>query len=361
MKQVILVINPGSTSTKVALFNQETLLVDQTIRHKAEELSQFARIMDQKAFRRQLIMNVLEENNYTIEDLRAVVGRGGLLKPIPGGTYIVDEAMLDDLIHERYNTHASNLGAIIAHDIAELAGVKAFIVDPVVVEEMAPIAKLSGLKGINRRSVSHALNQKAVARKSLEKDNKAYEESNVIVAHLGGGISIGAHSQGRMIDVINGLDGEGPYSPERTGALPLFDFAKKIIEEKLQLEEVKKLLAGKGGIYSYINEIDLRQVLARIDKGDQEAKFYLDVMCYQIGKAIGEMATVLKGQVELIILTGGGAYSDYIVKEIKKAVEWIAPVETVPGEMEMEALNAGALRVLDGKEEARNYNETTIL
>lgn len=361
MKQVILVINPGSTSTKVALFKEQTLLVDETIRHTAVELGQFDKIVDQIEFRRQLIMHVLEDNNYSVEDLKAVVGRGGLLKPIPGGTYLVDEAMLDDLIQERYNTHASNLGAVLAHDIAQLAGIKAYIVDPVVVEEMTPIAKLSGLKGMNRRSVSHALNQKAVARMCLEKENKQYEESKVIVAHLGGGISIGAHSYGRMIDVINGLDGEGPYSPERTGALPLYDFAKKIIEEKLTLEEVKKILAGKGGIFSYLKENDLRNVLARVDKGDLDAKLYLDGMCYQIGKAVGEMATVLKGQIDLIILTGGGTYSEYIVTEIKKAVDWIAPVETVPGEMEMEALNAGVLRVLSGKEEAKNYSNTHTL
>lgn len=361
MKQVILVINPGSTSTKVALFNQETLLVDETIRHTAEELAQFDKIVDQKEFRRQHIMHFLEENNYSIKDLIAVVGRGGLLKPIPGGTYLVNEAMLDDLIQERYNTHASNLGAILAYDVAQLAGVKAYIVDPVVVEEMTSIAKLSGLKGMNRRSVSHALNQKAVARMCLQKENKEYIKSNVIVAHLGGGISVGAHRQGRMIDVVNGLDGEGPYSPERTGALPLHDFAKKIIDESLKLKEVKKILAGRGGIYSYLNEIDLRQVLLRIEDGDQEAKLYLDGMCYQVAKAIGEMATVLKGQVELIILTGGGTYSDYIVTQIKEAVEWIAPVETVPGEMEMEALNAGVLRVLEGVEEVKSYSTTHTL
>lgn len=355
MKHKILVINPGSTSTKVALFNRNDLLAEDTIRHTHDELSQFTRISDQNRFRRQVIEEFLDKHDCSLTELTAVVGRGGLLKPIPGGTYLVNDRMLSDLTHERYNTHASNLGAILAHNLAELAGVQAYIVDPVVVDEMQPIAKLSGLIGIERRSVSHALNQKAVARTCLENEGKKYKESNVIVAHLGGGISIGAHSKGQMIDVVNGLDGEGPYTPERTGSLPLYPFAKKIIEERLNLEEVKKILAGKGGIQSYLNEIDLRKVVERIEIGEEEARLYLDGMCYQIGKSIGEMAVVLKGQIDSIILTGGGAHSEYITTRIKEAVEWMGKVVVRPGEMEMQALSAGVVRVLDGIEEARTY------
>ena len=360
MKKLILVINPGSTSTKVSLYDDDRSIVTETIRHTAEELAQFKGVIDQKHFRKDMIIRFMGNAGYTIHDLQAVVGRGGLLKPIPGGTYAVDAAMLEDLTEEKYNTHASNLGAILAKEIAEAAEVNAYIVDPVVVDEMADIARVSGLKGIVRRSVAHALNQKAVARKLLHQKNKRYEESNVIVVHLGGGASVGAHYRGKMIDVVNGLDGEGPFTPERTGGLPLYDFAKMILEKNLSLEEIKKHLAGNGGIKSYLNEIDLRNVIRRIDNGDTEAAMYLEAMSYQTAKAIGEMATVLKGDVDMIILTGGGSYADFIVNHIKDRVSWIAPVEVMPGEMEMDALHEGVMRVLNHEEEPKNYSETNL-
>lgn len=358
MKKLILVINPGSTSMKVSLYDAERSVATETIRHTTEELSQFKGIIDQKDFRKNLVLKFIKEAGYTPQDLQAVVGRGGLLKPIPGGTYAVDDAMLDDLKKERYNSHASNLGAILANEIAEIAEVNAYIVDPVVVDEMQDIARISGLKGIERRSVAHALNQKAVARKLLHQRNKAYEESNVIVAHLGGGSSVGAHHKGKMIDVVNGLDGEGPFTPERTGGLPLYDFAKMILEKDLSIDEIKKLLAGNGGIKSYLNEIDLRNVIERIGNGDQEAALYLEAMTYQTAKAIGEMATVLKGEVDMIILTGGASYGEFIVKDITERVSWIAPVDVMPGEMEMDALHEGVMRVINNEEEAKNYSET---
>ncbi len=357
MKDIILVVNPGSTSTKVALFDETNLVAVDTIRHSIKELAPFDRIVDQKDFRTELTLNFMAEHDYAPTDLLAVVGRGGLLKPIPGGTYLVEEEMLTDLREEKYNTHASNLGAIIAKEIADSAGVQAYIVDPVVVDEMEAIAKISGLKGIHRRSVSHALNQKAVARRLLNEANKQYEESNVIVVHLGGGTSIGAHRKGKMVDVVNGLDGEGPFTPERTGQLPLYDFAKKLVEENLSLKQVKTLLAGKGGLASYLNEIDIRQIVKRIEDGDREAELYLKAMSYQIGKAVGEMAAVLKGQVDSIILTGGAAHSTYLVKEIQSYSDWIAPVAVYPGEREMEALYEGVMRVLSGEEQAKRYNE----
>lgn len=358
MKKLILVINPGSTSTKVSLYDEENSVATETIRHTTEELAQFEGVIDQKEFRKDLIISFMEKAGYSPQDLRAVVGRGGLLKPIPGGTYKVDEAMLEDLREEKYNTHASNLGAILANEIAEIAEVSAYIVDPVVVDEMEDIARVSGLKGIERRSVAHALNQKAVARKLLHQKNKAYEESNVIVAHLGGGASIGAHHKGKMIDVVNGLDGEGPFTPERTGGLPLYDFAKMILEKDLSIEQIKKLLAGTGGINSYLNEIDLRNVIERISNGDREAALYLEAMTYQTAKAIGEMATVLKGDVDMIILTGGASYGEFVVKDITERVSWIAPVEVMPGEMEMDALHEGVMRILNHEEKAKNYSET---
>lgn len=355
MKKTILAINPGSTSTKLSLYENKQEVATQTIRHTTEELAQFSGIIEQLTFRKKVIMDFIKQQGYAIDQLEAVVGRGGLLKPIPGGTYLVEADMLKDLREEKYNTHASNLGAILAKELAELAHVDAYIVDPVVVDEMSDLARVSGLKGIERRSVVHALNQKAVARKVLSEKNKRYEHSNVIVAHLGGGSSIAAHESGKMIDVVNGLDGEGPFTPERTGGLPLYDFARMILDEQLDLDAIKKKLAGNGGIKSYLNEIDLRRVIERIDQGDEEASLYLEAMTYQVAKAIGEMATVLKGRVDFIILTGGAAYGKFVVKHIEERVSWIAPVEVMAGEMEMDALHDGVVRVLENKEQAKHY------
>lgn len=355
MKKYILAINPGSTSTKVSLFNEKEEVATRTIRHSTEEIGQFDGVMKQKAFRMELILSFLLEEGFAVETLRAVVGRGGLLKPIPGGTYLVEKDMLKDLEEEKYNTHASNLGAVLAYEIAELAGVEAYIVDPVVVDELNDVARISGLKGIDRRSVVHALNQKAVARRVLREKGKTYEASRLIVAHMGGGSSIAAHDQGQMIDVVNGLDGEGPFTPERTGGLPLYDFAKMILEENLNLDDVKKRLAGKGGMYAYLKEIDLRNVIERIDNGDEEARLILEAMTYQVAKAIAEMAAVLKGRVDLIILTGGIAYAKLVVEQITERVDWIAPVIIHPGEMEMEALFEGVIRVLNNEEQVKHY------
>ena len=355
MKEYILAINPGSTSTKVSVFNEKEEVATRTIRHSTEEIGQFDGVMKQKAFRMELILSFLLEEGFAVETLRAVVGRGGLLKPIPGGTYLVEKDMLKDLEEEKYNTHASNLGAVLAYEIAELAGVEAYIVDPVVVDELNDVARISGLKGIDRRSVVHALNQKAVARRVLREKGKTYESSRLIVAHMGGGSSIAAHDQGQMIDVVNGLDGEGPFTPERTGGLPLYDFAKMILEENLNLDDVKKRLAGKGGVYAYLKEIDLRNVIERIDNGDEEARLILEAMTYQVAKAIAEMAAVLKGRVDLIILTGGIAYAKLVVEQISERVDWIAPVIVHPGEMEMEALFEGVIRVLNNEEQVKHY------
>lgn len=360
MKNTVLVINPGSTSTKVACFAEHQLLAEETIRHTTQEISSFKSIFDQLDFRKNLIVDFIEKNHIKPEDLIAAVGRGGLLKPIPGGTYSVDDEMIEDLKSEKYSTHASNLGAVLANEFAELYGIPAYIVDPVVVDEFDPIARISGLEGIERRSVGHALNQKAAGRKVLADNGYAYEESNIIVAHLGGGISIGAHQKGRMIDVVNGLDGEGPYSPERTGGLPLIEFARVIQSKGLSIAEAKALIAGNGGIKSYLNETDLRIIDKKIAAGDQKAQYYIDGMCYQIAKSIGEMATVLAGRVDFIVLTGGVSYSAYIVDQIKANIEWIAPVEVLPGEMEMKALYEGVVRVFENREPARNYKEANI-
>lgn len=357
MKGKVLVINPGSTSTKVALFEHEECLAEKVIRHTTEEISSFKNIIDQTDFRRALIEELLTENQVDQSELVAVVGRGGLLKPIPGGTYKVDESMLKDLREERYQTHASNLGALLAYDIASANNIEAYIVDPVVVDEFEPLARISGLNGIERRSVGHALNQKVVAREVATKIEKTYEESNFIVAHLGGGISIAAHRHGKMVDMVNGLDGEGPYSPERTGQLPLTDFARKLIDEQLNFAEAKKIIAGNGGLKSYLNETDIRIIEKNAQAGNEKAAHYLQGMCYQIAKHIGEMAVVLKGQVDAIVLTGGMSYSSYITSRIEQAVQWIADVKVVPGEKEMAALYQGVIRVLTGAEEAKHYQD----
>ncbi|MDR0922501.1 MAG: butyrate kinase [Lactobacillales bacterium] len=360
MRDTILAINPGSTSTKVSLFSNGNLMSEETIRHSREELAQFPQVMDQKNFRKALIQEFLDEQGMRAEDFVAVAGRGGLLKPIPGGTYLVDEAMLEDLRSEKYGTHASNLGAILAAEFAKEFHVKPYIVDPVVVDEFHPVARISGLKGIVRRATAHVLNQKAVARAVLEFHGRTYKNSHVIVAHLGGGISIGAHKNGKIIDANNGLDGEGPYTPERTGGLPVMAFAEKILKEKLTMPEIKQLLAGNGGLKSYMNETDVRVITAQMAHGNREAKYYLDGMCYQIQKEIGEMAAVLEGKVDFIILTGGMSFSDYVVEKIKERVSWIAPVEVLAGEMEMKALYEGVSRVLNHEESAKCYAEIEV-
>lgn len=356
MKEYILVINPGSTSTKVALYDMNQQIIEKTIRHPIEEISQFKQVQDQKEFRKNLIDQFLIEQKVKLINLKAVVGRGGLLKPIPSGTYLVNQQMLTDLTEEKYNTHASNLGAILANEYADGDNILAYIVDPVVVDELAPLAKISGLKGIERRSVGHALNQKAVARQVLSQHKMKYEESNLVVVHIGGGISIAAHEQGKMVEMVNGLDGEGPFSPERTGELPLLKFAEMILEQDLSMTEIKEILAGKGGLKSYLCETDIRLIEQRIADGDLEAKIYLDAMCYQIAKYIGLAATVLKGKIDFIILTGGVSYSKYVTDTINDYIKWIAPIKVIPGENEMEALFEGVKRVIDGVENAKTYD-----
>ncbi|GGB08893.1 butyrate kinase [Macrococcus hajekii] len=351
-RNLVLVINPGSTSGKVALFGNGELISEKVIRYTAEEIGAFKSINDQQAFRKIKIDEYLNENDVKKGDIIAVVGRGGLSKPISGGTYLVNKDMLEDLASGEYGSHASNLGASLAQAFADEYGVSAYTVDPVVVDEMHEIARISGLKGIERRSVFHALNSKAAARAILAEQ---YEKYNVIVAHMGGGISVSAHQYGKVIDVVNGIDGEGAYSPERTGGLPLITFAKKIIEESLSLEQIKKILAGEGGIKSYTGEIDMRIVEEKALAGDMDTKNYLDGMCYQVAKCIGEMAIVLQGNVDVIILTGGISYSAYVVEYLKSYVNWIAHVEVVPGEKEMEALYDGVMRVLNKQEEAQIY------
>lgn len=351
----LLIINPGSTSTKIGVFDNEDILFEETLRHSTEEICSFNKIYDQYEFRKNIIVNALLKNNIPISSLDGVVGRGGLLKPIEGGTYEVNEKMLEDLKVGYLGEHASNLGGIIAYEIAKEIGKRSFIVDPVVVDELQEVARISGLKGIERKSIFHALNQKAVARKHAKIQNKKYEELNLIVAHLGGGVSVGAHEKGRVIDVPNALDGEGPFSPERSGSLPVGDMIKLCYSGKYSLDEVKKMLKGSGGMVSYLNTNDAREVEKRIENGDKYAELIYYAMAYQVAKEIGACAAVLKGNVDGILITGGIAYDKLFTAWIEERVKFIADVTVYPGEDELTALAQGGLRVLRGEEETKVY------
>ncbi len=357
----MLSINPGSTSTKVALYEDEHPIFVETIPHSAEEIAAFPHIADQYAFRRDAVLNLLDEQGVRLDSLDAVVGRGGLLRPIPSGAYRVNEKMLDELRHPQEREHASNLGAIIADEIARRAGIPAFIVDPVCVDEFDEIARISGLPEIERRSLSHALNLKAAARRAASELGKRYDEVNLVVAHLGGGISVSPHRRGRMVDVNQALDGTGPFAPERAGGLPVGDVLRLAYsvpphdEAHYTYQEMIKKITGRGGLVAHLGTNDARQVERRIAAGDEYARLIYEAMAYQIAKEIGLMATVLKGDVDAVVLTGGMARSDMLVGWIVERVEWIAPVMIYPGEDEMLAMAQGALRVLRGEEEARNY------
>ncbi len=351
----ILVINPGSTSTKIAIFDGEKPIFEKTVRHTSEELKQFPHIADQYEFRMKKILEALQESHFSLEDFDAFGARGGLLHPLPSGTYIVNDDMLKDLKEARYGEHASALGAIIAKVFADKTGKKAYIVDPVIVDEMIPIAKISGLKGIERKAIWHALNQKATARKLAKDLGKKYEEVNLVIAHLGGGISVAAHRKGKTIDVNNALNGDGPFSPERAGELPTVSLAKLCYSGEYTFEEMKKNLAGRGGLVSHLGTNSAIEVEKRIAEGDAHAKLIYEAMAYQIAKYIGQMAAVLEGKVDAIGITGGVAHSEMLVDWIKERVSFIAPVKVYPGENEMEAIAQGVLRVLRGEETEKVY------
>lgn len=339
----ILTINPGSTSTKIAVFEDLELIISKTLRHSSEEIAEFSTIFDQYDFRKKIILDYLKENKIEITDLDACVGRGGLLKPIPGGVYRVNDAMLVDLKKGVLGEHASNLGGVLARQIAREAGKEseAFIVDPVVVDELDDLARYSGRPELPRVSIFHALNQKAVARRYCRENNVKYEDINLIVAHMGGGITVGAHKFGKVIDVNNGLDGDGPFSPERTGSLPSGALAKLCFSGKFQLHEVKKMITGKGGLVAYCNTNSAQEIEERIKKDDYQAQNIYLAMAYQIAKEIGSCAAALSGKVKAILLTGGLAYSELLMKWISKRVEFIAPIHIYQGEDELQALAEG--------------------
>ncbi len=354
MAYEILVINPGSTSTKIGVFSDETMVFDVTLRHSAEELAPYATIADQKEFRKELVLSALRDQNYDVKKLSAVSARGGLVAPIPGGTYAVNDKLLADCAAGVQGQHAANLGAMIAYEIGSEQGIPSFVVDPPVVDEMSDVARFSGHPAIIRASKFHALNQKAVAKRYAKECGKAYEELNLIVCHMGGGVSVGAHDHGLIVDTQNALDGDGPFSPERSGSLPSGQLVELCFSGDYTYAEVKKMLTGRGGIVAYTGTTNMIEVTEKA-KSDEYTARVLGAFQYQIAKEIGAMAAVLNGKVDQIILTGGIAYGKETVAAIREKVEWIAPITVYPGEDELLALTQGALRVLNGEEEAKVY------
>lgn len=350
-----LIINPGSTSTKIGVFEDETLLFEETLRHSTEEIAQYASIVDQKDFRKDIILNLMKEKDFDMKSLNVIVGRGGMLKPIPGGTYAVTDDLLNDLKIGRQGQHASNLGGILAREIGDSIGVPSYIVDPVVVDELMPAARYSGVPELPRTSVFHALNQKAVAKRYAKEKGVAYDSLNLIVVHMGGGVSVGAHEKGKVIDVFNALDGDGAFSPERAGAVPSGALIKMCFSGQYTEKEVYKKLVGNGGFNAYLHTNDMREVNRMADEGNKEAELIREAFIMQVAKDIGSMACVLSGKVDQILITGGIAYNKYVTDRLTERAGFIAPVTVYPGEDELLALAQGAIRVINGEEKAMEY------
>lgn len=344
----ILAINPGSTSTKIAVYEDETPILVNNIRHTVEELSEFPRIIDQFEFRKNLVLGTLKAKGIPF-DFDAIVGRGGLLKPIPGGVYEVNDAMLDDIAHAM-RSHACNLGCLIAAELATLLpDCRAFIADPGVVDELEEVARITGSPLMPRITIWHALNQRAIARRYAAEHNLCYENLSLIVCHLGGGISIGTHYHGRAIDVNNALDGEGPFSPERAGTLPAGQLIDLCNSGRFTRDELKKRISGSAGLTAHLGTTDVQVIVKRIEEGDKHAELVLDAMIYQIARGVGASATVLCGKIDAILLTGGMAHSDYIISRLKERISFLAPIYVYPGEDELEALALNALGALRGE------------
>lgn len=352
----ILVINPGSTSTKMAVYEDETPILQRSITHSADELSQYGDVTEQQEFRRELVLNELEQNGIPLR-FDAVIGRGGLVKPLSGGVYEINQRMIDDT---RYgcvmHNHACNLGCLIAHEIAaSIPGCRSFIADPGVVDELSPYARISGSPLMPRIAIWHALNQRAIARRYAREIGREYEDLNLIICHLGGGISVAAHEKGKAIDANNALDGEGPFSPERAGSLPAADLIRLCFSGKYNEKQLLKRIAGKAGLAAHLGTTDMREIVERIRQGDEHAQLIVNAMLYHVAKNIAAESAVLCGEVDAILLTGGLAHSDYVVEELHRRIGFLAPVYVFPGENEQEALALNALAVLRGKREAKIY------
>jgi len=353
----ILAINPGSTSTKFAVYHNEDCKLKKTLRHSVDDLAFYQDILHQFNFRKGLIIESLVEEGIEVDGIKYVIGRGGLTYPLESGVYCVDSRMIDHAQRGVYGRHASNLGPLIADYIAnQIPGAHAYIADPVVTDELDEIARITGHPAFRKRSVFHALNQKATARRYARQTGIPYEELRLIVAHLGGGISVGAHLGGRVIDVNNALDGDGPFSPERSGSLPVGQMIDFCFESGKTKEEIMRMVVGEGGYVAYLGTNDGSEVAERARSGDQKAGFIQDALAYQVAKLIGEMAVVLNGQVDAILITGGMAFNDHLVDYLQKKTAFIAKIFVFPGEDELEALAMNALMVARGETKAKKYN-----
>jgi butyrate kinase len=351
----ILVINLGSTSSKVALFESEKCLFTESVSHKAEELKEFKTVFDQYEFRRKTILDVLDKHGFSVDDLHCIASRGGNSKPIPGGIYEICHEMIDDMKSGKFGQHPNMCGGIVAHDLGRHKKIPALTVDPPTIDEFCDHARYSGIPQIRRQSSFHALNCKATARKIAARLGKKYDDLNLIVAHLGGGISIGAHRKGRVVDVNNSLDGDGPFAPERAGGLPAGDLVRLCFSGDYSKEQVLKLLQGGGGLMAYLGTTSGLEIEKRIGDGDAAAAEVFEAMAYQIAKEIGACAAVLAGKVDAIALTGSLAHSKRLTGSIIDRTSFIAPVLLDPGENEMEALAAGAMRYFNGIEQLSVY------
>ncbi|MFI3266237.1 MAG: butyrate kinase [Rikenellaceae bacterium] len=356
----ILVINPGSTSTKIALYDDLEQLVEKTIRYSEDELKDFSNVIEQFDFRKKSVIDTINNQGYTLNDIDAVIGRGGIIKPIDSGIYLVNEQLKEDL-RTSPQMHASNLGGLIASQIASKVSkikntdIPAYIADPVVVDEMQDVARITGLPQLQRKAIFHALNQKAVAHRHADTVARKYEDMNIIVAHLGGGVSIGAHKKGRIIDVNNALDGEGPFSPERAGSLPSGDLVRMCFSGEYTQQEVEKMLCGHGGFMAHVGSNDTRSIREEALGGHPEYTLLMDAMAYNVAKSIGAMAAVLCGEVDAIIITGGVAYGQMTCDYITRMVEFIAPVIIMAGEDEMTALAENVVRANNNPSIIKEY------
>ena len=348
----ILVINPGSTSTKIAVFEDDKAVFNKTIRHAAEELAPFPKVIDQLDFRRQMVLGELEKAGIPAK-FDAIVARGGLTKPVPCGVYAIDENMIAATMASEHQ-HATDVGCIIARDISN-GECPCFIADPAVSDELDDIVRVCGNAKFSRISIWHALNQRAIARRFAKEQGKRYEDLNLIIAHLGGGISVAAHKHGRAVDTNNCLDGEGPFSPERAGSLPARDLVNMCFSGEYTKDEIVKMISGKGGVFSHLGTTDMIEAEKRMNAGDEKAKLVIDAMFYNVSKAIAEKGAVLCGDIDAIIITGGISYWQYAVDSIKERVSWMAPVYVYPGEDEMAALAENAMGALNGDLEVKKY------
>lgn len=352
----ILIINPGSTSTKMGLYRSGRMLVNDSVKHPPEELRKFRTIWEQYDYRRASITRFLETHDCSMDQIGAIACRGGNVRPIPGGIYHICEDMIKDMKSGTYGKHPTNVGGLIAFDLGRQFDIPVFTLDPPMTDELCTPARYSGIPQIERQSSFHALNQKATARKISDEIRTPYEDLNMIVVHLGGGISVGAHRRGKIIDVNNALDGDGPFSPERAGSLPAGDLVKMCFSSQYQEDEILRLLTGGGGLFAYLGTTNAVEIERRIAEGDREAEEVFEAMAYQVSKEVGACAAVLEGEIDAIALTGSLVYSKVLMASLEKRISWIAPLYRNPGEDEMLALAEGVMRYLNGKEQLSDYN-----